>query len=187
LQACELSGQTDFLAKYRDLFVISDAEVHSQLKKRCVDFIKMRRSAELTSIIDAMRRESTAGLTAQLRRGVSLLERVAIMHGNCYRGRNIVQFYETVTTFEELKMIVSGEYDIAPLIGYDQPIVITTVVDMKTGHDTLPKIEGEPQGIYQHKWIPSFQKFKKLCRCYPGNQLLALFPEMRNSIDKYCI
>jgi len=194
LQACKLPGVTEFLNNYRDLFNVSEEEIHTMLKDMCVEHIKLRRSSELSSVIGNMNRASTSALITELRRGKSLLDRVAILHQNCYIGRNIGEFFDTVTSFEELKMLVLGKYDIAALIGYDKPIVISTVVDIDKCSSTLPKISDfsfdrvvESRGSTIGVWTPSILKFKKLCRIYSKSQLVSLFPNSIYLINKYCV
>lgn len=195
LQFCELSNMTDCVAKYRDIFIMTEEEIYSLLKNRAVEHIKLRRASELTSIIDSMRRDSTTAHTARLRRGVSLLERVAILNGNCYIGRNITEFSRTVTTFEELKMLVTGEYDISPLINYPDPIIVPTVMDISKRLSFLPQLECVILGYntttnhvkYSGCWIPNVQSLKKLCYTYSHNDLMSIMPHAKCFLDHYCV
>jgi len=196
LQLCELSNMTDCIAKYRDIFIMTEEEIHSLLKKRAVEHIKLRRTSDLTSVIDSMRRDTTTAHTARLRHGVSLLERVAILNGNCYIGRNISDFARTVTTFEELKMLVTGEYDIAPLINYPEPIIIPTVMDISERYSCLlPQLEPVTFGYntttdqvkYTGCWLPKRQSLKKLCYTYSHNDLMSIMPHAKSFLDHYCV
>lgn len=196
LQVCNLSNMTDCIAKYRNIFTMPEDEVHSILKKRAVEYITLRRTSELTSIIDSMRRSTTAVHTTRLLRGVSLLERVAILTNNCYIGRNITEFFRTATTFEELKMLVIGKYDIAPLINYPHPVIIPTVMDISDRYNCLlPQIGAidlvynttTTQVEYSNSWLPNRQHLKKLCRTYSYNDLMSIMPHAKQFLDKYCV
>lgn len=190
LQLTELSGMTECIQKYRDLFTLGEDNIKTLLQRRCEEHIKQRRASELTSVITAMQQRNTYNLTGRLRNGVSLLERVAIMHDVCYIGRNIMHFYDTVTNFEELKMLVTGEYDIAPLIGHPTAVVVPTVMDMNAISNTLPQMEKDsPVLVYKRRWLPSMwrmRRLKNLCLTYGREKMMSLIPEAEYIINRYC-
>lgn len=189
LQVSDLVNMTDCVNRYKDMFHMSDEAIHKIIKDKAVDHIKTRRSSELTSIIDAMRRDSTSAHTARLRRGVSLLERVAILHGNCYIGRNISEFALTATNLDELKMLVTGKHDIGPLIGHNEPVLIDTVMDIDSYHGCRFPLfdDGKHQIEYQHLWLPNRRTLKQWCRVYPYDKLVAIIPPAEDFLKKYCV
>ncbi|CAH6419011.1 Hypothetical protein HVR_LOCUS199 [uncultured virus] len=189
LQVCELSNMTDFVQKYKDIFYMTEEIVRSLLQARCVEYIKIRRASELTSIIDNLRRNETCASTVRLRRGVSLLERVAILHGNCYVGRNITEFASTITSFEELKMLVTGQYDISKLIDFDTPIIISTVMDINSHLNCLlPYVNDEDTQVpYEMIWIPNRRTLKKWCQTYSHGELMSVMHVAKLFFDKYCV
>lgn len=188
LQACELSGVTECTKNYVDYIAMPEGKILSTLVKRCSDYINLRRSAELTSVTNNMRRNDVGGLIGNLNRGVSFLERVASLHGSCYVGRNIGEFAATVNNFEEFKLLALGKCDIGPLIGYPKEVIITTVMDIDLRHrQTTPSVHGSERFTYSNRWVPSFRKLKSLCALYTREQMMSIFPEAKLIIDTYSL
>lgn len=77
------------------------------------------------------------------RENVPLLERVAMMHNTCYIGRNVAVFSMTVSNRQEEDMLLHGQFDIAPLIGYNGgPVMVKTLMDRNQcgwHHASLPR------------------------------------------------
>lgn len=189
LQLCNLSNVTTCVANYTDIFTLSEEEVRSNLCRRAIDYIDLKRSSELTAIITNLHSDQVSTLITRLNRGVSLLERVAILHGNCYLGRNISKFLPTTSSFEELKMLLTGTYDIAPLINYHNPVPIPTVVDLSSYHSSsLPTLHPvtATSPTYNYIWLPNRVTLKKLCQKYSHSDLMSIIPQAKFFFDKYC-
>ena len=186
-QVCALSNVTSCIENYRDIFAMTEEDVHSALKDRAVDYIELRRTSELTSAITSSRKNATRYHTSRLLQGVSLLERVAILHGNCYIGRNISEFVGTATTPEELKMLVSGSYDIAPLINSKHPVIVPTVMDISKYHSIrLPELHYPDESRYSDHWIPNLRQLRKFCVMFHHDDLVSIMPQAKSIFDMYC-
>jgi hypothetical protein len=183
LQTCKLSKMSDCVSNYCDLFSMSEEEISFLIKQQAVEYIKRTRLSELNAVYNRFNKSTTCEAFNSLSRGVPLLQRVTILNKYCYIGRNIKNFAYTVKSFEELKMLVQGFYDIAPLIGYNSPIKITTVNDISTY--SAPNVA--MYGIkYDNIWLPKLHDLKRLCRKYPKSQLMTIMPQVKYILDLYC-
>jgi hypothetical protein len=119
LQASRRSGEEEYIRQYEDWFTASDDLVRREFAALCVNHIKSERVAAIGRLVSSRRDDADSAIVNYLAANdVSLLERVAMMHGICYVGRNVTNFSTTVRTYEEQRMLCQGYYDIAPLIGY---------------------------------------------------------------------
>lgn len=173
LQASELKGVSDYVQNYKDIFKLDVEEVEKILKSKMVDHINLIRKSRLSEVINNNNSAGTTEMINKLRNGVSLLERVAIMHGNCYVGRNIMEYGLTAETFEEVKMMILGKYDLAPLIDYFDPIIVPTVMDIDNYHGT------SKDGDYNKAWIPNYSVRKLWIDLYGRNVL----KQIRNDLN----
>ena len=103
--------------------------------------------------------------------GATTLERVAILHSNCYIGRNISEFADTVENIDDISMLITGHYNIAPLIDYYEPLIVPTVMDIES------YVGENVKGKYSRAWIPIVRTRKIWCNRYGAKYLRKVYPD----------
>jgi hypothetical protein len=160
-----------------------EEQVQSLWHRHCVEQLQLKRKAALTEALTALHSDTTAEDLRMLKDS-SLLGWVAILHRNCYVGRNITEYAWAAKDYEHVRMLCMGQYDIAPLLGIKGPILVSTV------HD-VDKVSNCLRVPYTGRWIPSCQKtsegqlFRAWRNTY-GVRLLELMPEVGPYISVRC-
>lgn len=144
LQLHQASSESIYVQQYRDWHVASEASVEAYWNEYCRDHLTLLRQNRLSECLKTIQVDEYTQLIDYMKKNdqLTLLERVALLHGTCYTGINISKFYTTVTNVEHTKMLFYGAYDIGPLVNYTKPIIVRTVMDKRrqfTGLFWVPK------------------------------------------------
>lgn len=131
LQTSANLNEADYVSSYHDWHVAPEDLVRSTFVQKVLAHIKLERTAAISQIISNQQNDETSQAVVHLNgENVPLLERVALMHKTCYIGRNVAIFSTTISNRQEEAMLLYGQYDIAPLIGYKGgPVMVKTLMD----------------------------------------------------------
>lgn len=124
LQAWRCGKATDCVAQYKPLWALPEAEIQALWRRACVDHLQLRRQSALTAALQAAQSSSVAQDLLALR-GASLLEWAAVLHSNCYVGRNVAEYASAASRLEHVEMLCRGYCDVGALLGVPLCLIAT--------------------------------------------------------------
>lgn len=130
LQITNLSKEGNYIENYVDYILMSEDEAEKLLKQACIEYIELSRK----SILSSSRHDENVALTDRYIKyleNATLLEWIAVLHSNCYYGRNITKYYLAAADPEVLLALETGQYDISQLLKLNRPYIVSTYNDKR--------------------------------------------------------
>lgn len=167
----------EFIDHYTDYVTMPDSEVHSKLVELAQQQLSLLRTSALSVAQEAINDDTLHSILNELSGTKDPILWVAALFAHCKVGRNIKKFMKVARTVEQCRMIIRGEYDIAPLLGLSVPVIVPTVSDMTKIKSLTMAYHSLPQAEVLGVWFPKNNILKELIRTFGLEVIKEIFPK----------